>query len=211
MITIGDHAVPGTDRVIQEPGAWWAPGDLGTRPRGGYVADRLVGHWTAGHHRTGPTAGPKVVRAMKSRKRPDGSPMDVGIHFVISWDGLIWQTADLAWGTVHVGSRPINARSIGVECAWCGSTKQAERLGIEVDPVLGVARGQRVRAQRPSDDLLAAWKWLGEALASIDHPAVRIPRKRGGMDRPGVLEHCDVTGTTKVDAAGLLVGALGWR
>ena len=209
-IIIGDHVLPGTDRVLRDSAAWWQDGERGTQPRSGHRVSYIVGHWTAGHPRTGPTAGPKVVAAMKARKRDDGEPMSVAIHFVVSHDGLIWQTCDLAASTIHVGSRAINRRSIGVETCWPGTMRQAERLGVtDAVPVVGRARGAPVKACAPGDGLLEAWRWLVDALTSAQHPLLVVPRKRGTMDRPGVIEHADVAGTTKVDAAGLLLGALG--
>lgn len=208
-ILVNGAVLPGTERVIRDPAAWWTAGERGTRPRGGRRADRLVGHWTGGHPRSGPTAGPRVVAAMRARKRPDGSPLDVGVHFVIGWDGLIWQTADLGAATVHVGHRAVNRRSVGVECCWPGTVTQAERLGVDVEHVApGQARGQRIRCMAPSPEMLDAWRWLYDALTRAQHPALAIPRQRGSMERPGAMEHADVPGT-KVDAAGLLVGALG--
>ncbi len=209
-IIINGDVLPGTERVIRDPAAWWQAGDLGTHKRGGHRIDRLVGHWTAGNPRTGPTAGPKVVAAMRARKRPDGTAMDVGIHFVIAWDGLIWQAADLGWATTHVGHRAINRRSVGVECCWPGTVRQAERLGVEVEhAVTGTARGQRIQCLAPSAEILDTWRWLWDALTRAQHPALAIPRQRGSMERAGAMEHCDVAGGTKADAAGLLVGALG--
>lgn len=211
-ILIGDTILEATGRVVRDPDAWWAHGERGTRPRSGHRIDRLVGHWTAGSPHTGPSSGPKVVRRMRARTRDDGRPMDVGIHFVISWDGLIWQTADLAEGTTHVGHRGVNARSIGVECCWPGTMRQAERLGMtDAVPVTGTAHGQRIACCAPSDELVEAWRWLARVLTSTRHPLLALPMQRGSMTRPGVMEHCDVVGTTKADAAGLLVGALGLR
>lgn len=211
-ILIGDRIIINTERVLRDSSAWWAHGERGTRPRAGYRISLLCGHWTAGHPRTGPAAGPKVVRAMKAREREDGSPMDVGIHFVIGWDGLIWQTADLVEATTHVGHRQANRQSIGVECCWPGTMTQATKLGMtDARAVRGVARGAAVKACAPSDELLAAWRWLADALTLAAHPLLAIPRQRGVVgERGGVIEHCDVPGGTKVDAAGLLVGALGW-
>lgn len=209
-ILINGTVLPDTDRVIRDPAAWWQPGERGTHPRQGHRIDRLVGHWTGGHPRTGPLAGPKVVATMKARKRDDGSPMDVGIHFVVSWDGLIWQTCDLGACTTHVGHRQINRRSVGVETCWPGTVTQATRLGVEVESVAtGRARGVPVKCLPPSAELLDAWRWLYDALTRAQHPALTLPRQRGSVDRPGVLEHCDVPGTTKVDAGGLLLAALG--
>jgi hypothetical protein len=209
-IVVNGQVLAQTDRVMREADAWWRNGERGTMPRGGLVADRLVGHWTAGNPRTGPTSGRRVVSAMKARKKPNGDPLQVAIHFVIGWDGLIWQTADLGIATVHVGNRRINACSVGVECCWPGTVENAKRLGCEVESVtIGQARGVRVRCMTPSPELLEAWRWLSDALVAAHHPAVIIPRQKGTMTRPGVMEHCDVVGTTKVDAAGLLIAAAG--
>lgn len=213
-IVIAGQVLPGTERVIRDPAAWWDHGETGTRPRKGHRASLLCGHWTAGNARTGPTAGGKVVRAMKARKRSDGSQLDVGIHFVISWDGIIWQCADLSVATTHVGHRPTILASVGVECCWPGTVTQAVKLGMpDASPMRGSARGAAVKCYPPSDELIAAWRWLAEALASTDHPLLAVPRRRGSAapQKPGVIEHMDVPASTKIDAAGLLVGALGWR
>jgi hypothetical protein len=210
-IIIGDHILPGTERVIRDSAAWWSEPSTDVYPRKGYRIDRLVGHWTGGHARTGPNAGRKLYQSMSGRKRDDGTPMDVSVHFGVSWDGLIWQMADLQSACIHV-TRPINLRSIGVECMWPGTVTQAAKLGMaDAVPIKGFARGGAVKACAPSADLLDAWRWLSDALTLAAHPLLTIPRQRGSMDRPGVLEHCDVDPGTKLDAAGLLVGALGWR
>lgn len=211
-IIIGSDVLPGTERVIREPAAWWAAGDLGTRPRKGHTAQLLCGHWTAGRPHTGPQTGRRVVSAMRARKRDDGSPLDVGIHFVIGWDGLIWQTCDLSQATTHVGHRPTILASIGAECCWPGTVTQAEKLGMPAaPPVRGVARGAAVKAYPPSDELLEAWRWLAGVLTSTRHPLLAIPRSRGAAapQRPGIIEHADVPKSSKIDAAGILVGALG--
>ncbi len=209
-IIVGDTVLPGTERVIRDSDAWWAnPPDV--YPRKGYRIDRIVGHWTGGHARTGPNAGRKLYQAMAMRKREDGSPMDVSIHFGIAFDGLIFQMANLDDACIHV-ARKINLRSVGVECMWPGTMRQAARLGMPAaHAVVGHARGQRVECYPPSDELLEAWRWLVCALTHAQHPLLAIPYQRGGMERPGVMEHMDVPGSTKVDAAGLLVGAIGWR
>jgi hypothetical protein len=211
-IIIGTETLPGTERVVRDSSAWWDSGDLGTRPRKGHRASLIVGHWTAGHARTGPGTGAKVVRAMKARKRGDGTPMDVGVHFVIGWDGLVFQTADLALATTHVGHRPTILASIGVECCWPGTMTQADKLGMPAAaPARGVARGAAVKAYPPSDELVEAWRWLVGALTTARHPLLAVPRASGSCvpQRPGIVEHRDVPGSTKIDAAGLLVGALG--
>jgi len=210
-ILVGGRVAPGTDFVLRDPAAWWRDGERGTRGRQGRAADTLVGHWTGGHPHEGPLAGPKVVRAMRARTRDDGSPMDVGIHFVVGWDGLVWQTADLAVGTTHAG-KVVNARSIGVETCWPGLASQAERLGVTFDRVdRRLVRGVAVKCIPPSDALVAAWVRLAEALVRLPAP-VAIERRVGAIGR-GAIEHQLVPGTTKLDAGGYLLDALvaaGW-
>ena len=150
---------------------------------------------------------------MRGRLREDGSLMDVSIHFVIGWDGMVWQTADLSVATVHVG-RGVNERSIGVECCWPGTATQAERLGVEGTIETRQVRGRPVKCLRPSDELVASWVRLARAL-SVEIPGkVQIQRTtaKTGMPVSGAAEHQHAP-TTKVDAAGYLLDALradGW-
>lgn len=219
-IIIGDHVLPGTERVIRDPDAMWREPSDDIYPRKGYRVDRIVGHWTAGHARTGPNAGRLLYEAMLARRKdsngdgkltPADELMDVSAHFGVSWDGLIWQLADLSSATIHV-ARKINLRSVGVECMWPGTMRQATKLGMPpAHAVIGHARGQRIECYPPSDELLEAWGWLVGALVRAKHPLLSIPMQRGGMDRAGILEHMDVTGSTKIDAAGLLLAHVGLR
>jgi hypothetical protein len=214
--------VPGTDWILREPEAWWSPGERGTRPRTG-APSLLVGHWTAGRPHEGPGTAQRVVRAMRARRRDDGSPLDVGIGFVVGWDGLVYQTADLDTAAVHVGSADWNARSVGVECCWPGTITQARRLDVDLDiDMQGVVRrvaGAKVIAMRPSAELVAAWVRLAETLATVLGIPRRVPSRVARMERrearawTGAAEHLHCPGTTKVDAAGLLIEALadaGW-
>lgn len=223
----GGVVLPDTEWVLRDSSAWWAPGQRGTREREA-APTALVGHWTAGPPREGPTAGPKVARAMQARQRADGTPLDVGIHLVIGWDGLVWQTADLAIATVHVGQRGLIRRSIGVECAWPGTMTQAARLGAQsiARPRRVEVCGSRVLTMEPSPELLASWVRLAETLAAVMPIPRQVPAGRDGglmLDRMtaaqartwrGAMEHLHVPSSTKVDAGGYLVGALreaGWR
>lgn len=222
-IVCGGEVIPGTEWCLREPEAWWdwwVPADRpDLRSRHGKPATLLVGHWTAGHPRVGPATGRRVVAAMRARKRDDGTAMDVSIHFVIGWDGLLWQTCDLATATVHVG-RGVNDRSIGVETCWPGTMEQAHRLGVDdARPEWRTVRGHRVLCMAPSPDLLASWSRLARALAPASSPLVpgkvEIPRvtARTSMPLAGAGEHWCAP-TTKVDAAGYLLDALradGWR
>jgi hypothetical protein len=219
-LLVAGSVVPGTEWVRRDSRAMWRAGDRGTRPRAA-AADVLVGHWTAGNPRTGEDAGRRVYDAMRARRRPDGSPLDVGIHLVIGWDGLVHQTADLALATVHVGSGPVNARSIGVECCWPGTLRQARALGAPATPQRVVIGSQRVDVALPSPELVAAWVRLAGLLASlgglggISIPR-QVPRTTARMTAAqqrrwkGAQEHTHVPGSTKIDAAGLLTGALDW-
>lgn len=221
-LLVGDEVIPGTEWIRRDPRAWWSHGERGTRKRAAET-NLLVGHWTAGHPHTGESAGPRVVRAMKARKRADGSMMEVGITFVISWDGLCWQTAPLDTAMVHAG-RAINPRSIGVECCWPGTAKWARRLGYEPETARVLIGGRRVEVMLPSAALLTTWVRLAETLAGLDGlGGVRIPRRaipdtrrltaRQQRQWTGAQEHAHVSSSRKIDAAGLLVGALieaGW-
>lgn len=236
-LVVAGTVIPGTDLIHRDPRAWWGWERREDRPdlrsRKGRTVELLTGHWTAGPARSGPDTAYRVVRAMKARKRNDGTLADVSVHLVLGWDGIVWQVADLALATVHAG-RSVNLQSIGCECAWPGTEAQAAKIArvlarlkspapAPVGPIdVRTVRGRRIRALRPSPELLAGWVALAEMLASLatSHPelGIRIPRviaATGGKSVPrrGVHEHLDVPGTTKVDAAGYLVDALaaaGW-
>lgn len=217
--------IPGTEWVHRDPAAWWSWDDPKDRPdlrtRHGKPANLLVGHWTGGNPRTGPTTGQRVVSAMRARKRDDGSLMDVSVHFVIGWDGLVFQCADLSVATVHVG-RAINERSIGVECCWPGTWHQAGVLGHQALSRMEVrkVRNRPVECMAPSPELVASWVRLARALTTAAGPLipgrVEIPRVTGrtGFPVAGAGEHWCAPSTTKVDAASYLLDALrsdGWR
>lgn len=225
-LLIGGKVVPGTEWIRRDPDAWWAEGERGTRKRAKEV-DLYLGHWTAGHPHTGESAARKVVANMKARKKKDGSPMNVGIDFVISWDGLLWQTAPWETATVHVSRGDVNARAKGVECCSPGTAANAKRLGVQlVTETVRVKVGSGyVDAIVPPKAMVATWVRLGNLLASLTGVGgLSIPRQvpdlggrrftlkqqrgwRGGQ------EHYQVPGTTKVDHAGLLLDALaedGW-
>lgn len=216
-LLVAGQVVPDTEWVRRDSRAMWRAGDRGVRPRASTV-DVLVGHWTAGPPRTGEDAGRRVFEAMRSRKRPDGSPLDVGVHFAIGWDGLAHQLADLALATVHVGVGAVNARSIGVECCWPGTVRQARALGAPATPQRVVVGSQRADVALPSPELVAAWVRLAELLASLGGLAIprQVPRSSARLTPAqqrrwkGAQEHCHVPNSTKLDAAGLLVGALDW-
>lgn len=162
-------------------------------------------------------------RAMEARTGAGGRDLSVSVHFVVSWDGLIWQTLDLEHAAVHVGDRPTIARSIGVETCWPGTVAQARRLGLDV--WLSETRrvgSHRVQCVRPGDGLVESWRWLGETLASdaAREHGIEIPRIAAPADRRlttmelashrGACEHMHIPGTTKIDAAGYLVESIGW-
>jgi hypothetical protein len=228
-IVVDGVTQPGTGFVLRDSRAWWRPGERGTRVRGGPTT-ALVGHWTAGRPHIGPAAAMRVVLAMKARERPDGSPLDVGVHFVISADGLVFQVCDLAVATVHVGSRGINRRSVGVEVCWPGTLTQALRFGLSPREVRRRIAGSVIDMMEPPQEAIAAWVQLADALASLPPTCgVAIPRQVPGAGTGllstrlsasqarkwrGAMEHFQVPGTTKVDAGMLLLEPLakaGWR
>lgn len=205
--------VPDTEFVMRDEKAWWNAGDIGARKRSSAPAI-LCGHWTGGPTREGPSAGPTVVRAMKARADI------VGIHFVISWDGLVWQTADLATQTAHAGGA-INARSIGVETCWPGTASQAARLEVKGKVEKRQVNGRTIVCLRPSDELIASWVRLAEALSRCTPIKRHVPSATDARMTPaqvatysGALEHLHSPGSTKIDAACYLVDALrdaGWK
>jgi hypothetical protein len=231
-LVVAGRVIPGTEWCIRDSSAWFRPGGLGTRERA-LVVNVLGGHWTAGEAGTGTydDDGPRVYRVMRARTRDDGTPLDVGIHFVIgACDELatfagIWQLADPGLvATVHVGDRAINKRSIGVEVVSAGmpgplDTRHRQRTTV---PLLG--RIRTVLQFFPGQ--LGTWVRLAETLANLDgHAGISIPRRvpSFGASRRfsrgearawrGAMEHVHVPTTTKIDAAGLLVDALadaGW-
>lgn len=221
-IVQGGAVIAGTERVLRDPAAWWEPGTSDVRPRAGHRPRLIVGHWGGGRHHEGPNAARKMVANMNARRRDDGEDMSVSCHFVISWDGFVFQVADLDTAAVHVGSRPVIRRSIGVEIAWCGYESQAQRLGIDGVHILPrVVDGQRLRVVRPSDAIVEAWAWLAETLATVCGIPRRVPRSSTAIlraadlaTREGAIEHLTLGSPQKRDAAGLLLdelAALGWE
>lgn len=221
-IVVGGIVIPGTDRVIRDSCAWWTEGRE-TRPRDGRPVDMLIGHWTAGPARVGPAAGKRLFDAMEARENKDGEDLSVSVQLSISWDGLIWQHADLETGCVHVGARPIIRRSVGVECMWPGTTAQAARLGVAGASVRRPIDGVTASCLAPSDALLESWRWLADTLTGPDAGALglRIPRRTLGLRRTlgeltrspgGVGEHATLPrgAPVKIDACGLLMDATGY-
>ncbi len=196
--------------VLRVPGVGWAPSEWGCRPRKGHIVDQVCLHWTGSPTSKGPEGLRQGVRNMKARPskvRP--GKLEVGIHFIVLEDG-VYQTADMGVATVHVGHRPTILRSVGIEIDYPGTHAQALKLGVEHETVRGVARGLPVKAMRPPEALVQHVVRLVDWLTSTTHPAMRIPRQRGGIGKPGILEHADVS-DVKVDTAGVFFGALGLR
>ena len=227
-LLVGGEIVAGTEWVLRDPACWWPPGHHSTRPRApDQVTDLLVGHWTAGHISHEDEAGPRTYRAMLARRstRRPGQPLDVAVQLVIGWGGSVWQLADLTTACVHVGDRGVIARSIGVECRWPGTRRQAEHLGIDGAWATVRVGGQRLEVMLPSAELLASWVRVAEVIAELrGQHGIAVPRRvpAGATKRwtsaeqrawAGAQEHAHVPGSTKIDAAGLLIGALadhGW-
>ena len=233
-LVIADEIVPGTERILRDPSAWFAPDDHGCRARAELV-DVLGGHWTAGEAGIGSydDDGPRVVRGMRARTKDDGvTPLDVSIHFVIgacaddAEQATIWQTADPGLtACCHIGDRRIGRRSVGVEVVSAGMPGRLDLRGRPRATVPLLGRVRTVLRFYPGQ--LRAWLWLAETLAALDgRGGIRIPRRvpafgasrrmtiREARGYAGALEHLHAPRTTKSDAGGLLVDALagiGWE
>lgn len=224
-IVLNGVVLPGTDFVLRDTLAWFDPvKDAADVPkRVHWPITQIVYHWTAGHAHLGGAAASRVVRAMKARLRTDGSLMSVSCHFVVSWDGLVFQVADLGRMAIHAG-RVLNRDGIGVEQCWPGTERQMLKLG---------AAGQVQRRQcvegpidcmRPSESMLAASVRLAEAIAALPPSTrVHVPRVVPATTQRmkpapaarfrGVCEHVHSPGSEKQDCAGYVVDALaaaGW-
>lgn len=215
------RVLPGTDWVLRDPAAWWQLGERGVRRRTVGPKTLLCGHWTAGPPRVGPDSARITKRNMDARKDVE----HLGVHFVIGWDGQVWQLCDLAHVAVHAG-RAIDNRSVGVECTWPGTERQAATLRASGTMERRRVAGGVVRAMRPSAELLAAWVRLAETLAAAVPTIPRqVPLDRSGglltarLTSPqlgrwkGALEHFHAPHTSKSDAGGYLIEALrdaGW-
>lgn len=172
--------------------------------RGGATITTAVGHWSAGPIREGEAAATQCVSAMRARKRKDGSDMSVSAHFMVGWDGLVWQLCDIADATIHTGSRKINRTSVGIETAWPGTKEQALRIAAAIKrngrkphpayygPTI-VRNGVELLA--PSEALVAGFVRLVGALKTVLGRELEC------------IEHCDVS-TKKIDACGLLKEAV---
>lgn len=237
-LVIAGVVVPGTELVQRHPQRWWSWDVITDRPdlrlRKGAPIELYGGHWTGGPIREGEAAPLRTVEAMRARQRDDGTLMDVSCHFVLGWDGGVWQVADLEHATVHMG-RAVNVRSVGVETTWPGYASAARDIASTIarngrmpspaydGPVdTRVVRGREIKCLRPSAELVASWVALGELLAdlSVHRPelGLRIPRRLavpapGRWPTKGALEHWQAPGAHKDDAGGYLLEALeraGW-
>jgi hypothetical protein len=146
--------VPGTEWIIHDPNAWWAPTDHGADPQKGTIVG-ITGHWTAGEAglNTFDDDGPFVVRGTKARKskKDPNKPMKVSFHFLIGACGptdaraKVWQVADIvSTRCTHVGSKTMNDKTLGVEIVNAAEPKAlvgkrprnkviAEQLGKKIE------------------------------------------------------------------------------
>jgi len=230
-LRLDDEIIPGTDWILRDPEAWWGPGERGTRPRAAFRT-MLCGHWTAGEatKRWLTDDGRHVVRAMKARKRPDGTKMKVAIDFVIgacepdAEYASIWQTADPALtACVHVGRGQVNARAIGVEVVNAGLPGRADVR--RRDRLTRTVHGEELEQLAFYPGQLRTWVRLAETLASLQGRhgisiARRVPAELGEpmklrelREFSGAIEHLQVPPHRKVDAGTQLLEALveaGW-
>jgi hypothetical protein len=227
-LVINGVVQPNTPHILRDSRAWFDPvaDAADAPPRKTWPITQACYHWTGGHHHVGADAALRVVRSMKARLRPDGSEMSVSCAFVISWDGMIFQVADLAVRAIHAGT-VVNRCSVGVETCWSGYESQAKRLGIEgYQAQRRDVGGESVVCVRPSEALLSSCVVLAETLASLPATSgVQIPRAVPSSTKRytgpqaarhrGALEHCHspraTGGPIKRDAAGFVVDALAGR
>jgi hypothetical protein len=226
--------------------AWWEPSDYQAKARH-QDTTMLVGHWTAGEAgiKTTEDDGYRVVSAMQhrmSRKYPD-QKLQVSVGFVIgaceptTAFAPVWQTMDIGTTSgIHVGSRYINRRSIGVEIVSAGvpgrlNTRNRSQLTRAINghtrKVVGFYPGQIRSWQRlalllstvPEQTSCEDLKAVAEALRSNN---ILIPRsvpyknkapllnkmtKKEAYAWSGVLEHHHLYNTHKIDAANFCVDA----
>lgn len=209
-ILVAGKVIPGTERVVRDPHGWWKPGSPDTRARKGSPIDLIVGHWTAGPRRTGLTSGSTLVKAMDSRRNKDGNDLSVSVHFSISWDGIVFQHADLDIATVHIGFSPAIVRSIGVEVMSPGTVTMAKKLKLPYTAVTKTWDGSKIQAVAFSSEQEEAWKWLTRTLATyFQIPYLPAPRTRFTPKQmaafKGICEHANIPLSKKTDAAGLLL------
>jgi hypothetical protein len=169
--------------------------------------------------------------------------LTVGIEFVIGacdpGDEFapVWQTADPGkTATVHVGLGDANARGIGVEVVSCGLHRLTTPSRLR-QLVIRRVRDKRVECAAFFPGQLRSWCRLADALSDPSSDILRaagiaiprcVPTTTGGtllsevrhmlkaeLGRyAGALEHALIPGTQKLDAGGLLLGALrvhGWE
>jgi hypothetical protein len=150
----------------------------------------------------------------------------------------IWQTMDVGgeFAGVHVGRGEINRRSIGVEIVsvgfpYTGWGKKKKPFNPRNRPVMDVPLlGRTVTVADFFPAQYEAWLWLADTLSGLEGAGgISIPRQVPAEDGEllrrrfktrelrrweGAMEHFHMAGTTKVDAAALLVGKLaeeGWE
>lgn len=224
-LVIRGTVVPNTDWIIRDPDAWFDLGTADAPLRKRWPITKFTGHWTGGGVRTGIETARRVVAAMKARLREDGTPMSVSVPFVGSWDGLVFQTCDLAAMAIHAG-RVVNEDSVAIELTWPGYLSQARKLKV-IDAIAmpRTVNGERVTCMKPSEKMMEACVRLAELLASLpESSGVKIPRIVAPDRRfkphearafAGGMEHANSPGSSKLDAAGLVRDALveraGWK
>lgn len=229
---LGGRAVAGTDWILRDPAVWWGPGERGTKPRA-RVVDVIVLHWTAGEAGGAPFTddGPFVVKGMKARKNPKtGELMKVGCDFLVGGcdpDGepLVWQTNDPGLqASIHVGTRLIYPRSIGIEVVNEGHDTGAPSSRPKVSTPFGTKLDFWPGQHRAVHRLVTMLCTAPEARAAGIHVPAVVPGElvggtmqirsrrfdnREARRAKGVIEHCHVPSTqNKTDAATLHVRSL---
>lgn len=187
-LMIGGKVVPDTDYVIRDwPRAQFDPPD--TFVRKSPLVNLIVYHWTGGQPFVGPNSGAKAARNCEARVNKAGKLAKVGYHLLTCWDGLIFQMADLALGTWHVGHRETAQRSIGWEHAFPGTLSQARRLGVDITGSRSVSvDGHVITVVIPTVEMMRATAKLSEVIVNLDPSyGLSIPRRVPVDDRGNAL------------------------
>lgn len=220
-IVVGGVVLPGTEWVLRDPHAWFAPDYADAPPRKYWPITQMVFHWTGGMPHTSADAAQTVVRNMKARLRVDGTEMSVSCHFVVSWDGVVFQVCDLARMAIHAG-RVLNRDGIGIEQCWPGTERQMMKLRANGYVQRRFADGNELDCMRPSEAMINASCRLAEALVVAPASArIQIPRvvpastkrmrSRAAASFRGACEHVHSPGSKKLDCAGYVIDALAAR
>lgn len=183
------------DRVVTagETGALVLPPNC-YKVRQNRQVDKVIAHWDVCTHAA------KTYRVLNAK--------GISTHFVIDWDGTIYQLVDMAWEAWHAGIGWINRSSIGVDFNTPVYEKYQERLMKRGQPERPVVDGWKINGWNPGRflgphqvqldayaALLAAInEHMGVPLVAPARQAIdeRLVYQRKKAIVPGVYHHAEV-------------------